>query len=362
MRVLDAFAKVMVNAHRAKSVSDPHGVGRRILLCKYDHLGDLVLFLQVLPRIREACPKDELHLVVGSWALELVENNPYVDRVCVYDHARLNRSGRYMRRLYRWFSTGRSLVRLMRSERYDIACDFRAYPPVMSPLLFAGAIRWRVGFSSGGFGPLYHQVVPWHEGRYEADHLFDIAAALGPVRREIDPGALDYLISQGAEPVIEGIPERSRVAVINPFGGAGSKKWPAANWQVMIDYLVSEGMIPVVVGRTAGADAQVYARFSGAVNAVNRTSIRSLAALVRRASLVVSVDSFAAQLAVALNRPAAVLMAGIEKPSAWYPVRANVAVVTKSVPCAPCFRPCADLECMNISPESVKAACRSLLD
>lgn len=363
VRTIDLLGSVLfgwlVNKHRSVP---PEGKRRKILLCKNDHLGDLVLFLRMLPRIREICKHDELHLVVGSWAAELVEKNPYVDRVLLYDHQKLNRSGSPAQRFLRWLSTGIALLKAMRATRYDIACDFRSYPPVMIPLLFAGGVAWRVGFGTAGFGFLLNKTVPWQEHTNEIEHFFDVAANVGPVRRECAPGALDYLAAEGDDPGIAGLNISGRVAVLNPFGGAESKKWPDESWRQVIAFLVAEGMRPVMVGKIASIDGEIEKRFPGVINAVNRTHVRSLAALVRRASLVVSVDSFAAQLAVAFNRPSVVLMTGIEDPSLWYPVRANLCVVTRQMPCSPCFRPCETFDCMNIPVESVVASCRSLLD
>lgn len=58
---------------------------QRILALKLDHLGDFIMGLPGLERLRKAFPSAHITLVVGSWNAELAENAGVADEVLVFD-------------------------------------------------------------------------------------------------------------------------------------------------------------------------------------------------------------------------------------------------------------------------------------
>src|SRR5262245_2817454 len=58
---------------------------RSILLVKLDHLGDVLLTIPVMRRLREIFPEARITALVGSWARPLLELEPCIDEVLTYD-------------------------------------------------------------------------------------------------------------------------------------------------------------------------------------------------------------------------------------------------------------------------------------
>src|SRR5262249_52447159 len=71
---------------------------RSILIVKLDHLGDVLLTIPAMRRLRELCPEARITALVGSWARPLVEAEPCIDEVLTYDFFSAS-SGRNCRRL-----------------------------------------------------------------------------------------------------------------------------------------------------------------------------------------------------------------------------------------------------------------------
>lgn len=59
--------------------------GRRILALKLDHLGDFIMGIPALKRLRDNFPEAEITLVVGSWNESLARSLGVADRVEVFD-------------------------------------------------------------------------------------------------------------------------------------------------------------------------------------------------------------------------------------------------------------------------------------
>src|SRR5262249_41791792 len=58
---------------------------RSILIVKLDHLGDVLLTIPAMRRLRELCPEARITALVGNWAQPLIEAEPCIDDALVYD-------------------------------------------------------------------------------------------------------------------------------------------------------------------------------------------------------------------------------------------------------------------------------------
>ena len=73
----------------------------KILVIKLDHLGDVLTALPVFPALREALPDAQIDVLVGPWARDLMESQPWVDSVLVYESRRFSRNPSALSRFWR---------------------------------------------------------------------------------------------------------------------------------------------------------------------------------------------------------------------------------------------------------------------
>jgi ADP-heptose:LPS heptosyltransferase len=99
------------------------------------------------------------------------------------------------------------------------------------------------------------------------------------------------------------------------------------------------------------------------ISLVGRTSVPELAAIVRRASLVLANNSACLHLADAFQRPMVITYSGTEHESQWRPRSSPARLLRRDTSCSPCYNfNCPyGMECLDISPEEVVQAALDLL-
>ena len=66
-------------------------MNKKILIARLDRIGDVVLSTPVIKALRDAYPDSHIAMMVRPCAREIVEGNPYLDEVIIYDKDRLHK-------------------------------------------------------------------------------------------------------------------------------------------------------------------------------------------------------------------------------------------------------------------------------
>jgi heptosyltransferase-2 len=347
-----------------------------LLVCVGGHLGDAVLATSVFPVLQAGYPDAAIGVLAPSWSLPVFENHPAIRWRHAFDHWKTNRSGSA---LERWIGYRRSAARAVveiRKIGYDVAIDLYPYFPNAARILSDAAVSIRIGYTSGGGGPLYSHSVPWVDTpRHTVEqHLALMSRFLPKVKSD----SLHYdlpPIGPDAEAhgrtLLESLGvERHRYIVIHPGAGNPHKQWPAHQWLELIDRLrqLEPDLRMVLTGRGRSDSAmidEIRAGDASLVSACDRTSWNELRYLLGSAALVVGVDSLAVHLAAANDVPCISIMAATSDPAHWRPLGSRVRVLTNPMPCAPCFRSagCATMDCVRgVAANEVARAAAELRD
>jgi len=282
-------------------------------------LGDVVLTTPLLSAL--AAHHGPVDVVTTPVAAPLLETHPAVRQVIPYDKRGSDRGWAGVRRL----------ARRLRTERYE-----RAYLPHRSlrtaTLAMLARIPSRIGFS-GGWSFLYTAAGPKPSVGHESDRLLALAdEASGAYPPHLRATAAD---EQAATAIIDGA-----FIALAPGSIWGSKRWPyypelAARLAADVAVVVVGGQDDVELG-----DAIVAAiRPSGrpAVNACGRLTLRESAALIGRASALVTNDSAPLHLAAAMGTPIVGLFGPTVTEFGFGPLRAgDVALGMDGLECRPC--------------------------
>lgn len=350
--------------------SDVPRTFRRILVAVGGHLGDAVIATSLLRDLHGAFPRCEIGVVTGTWNRAVFERHPRVQHLHVVDHWKLSRAPEPL--ITRWMSARhtRALATAeIRKVGYDAAIDLSAYYPNAARLLWSAGIPVRVGYVSGGDGPLYTHRVTWRAGRRVAEDHRVLLSQIAPDFRDDAPACelppVDVAAAGRAESALRdaGI-AIDRFVVAHAGAGHPRKEWRADNWEMVCRNLVSAGLGVILTGRgerEASAAAHLAERVPGVANLADRLSWEEFRAVIARARAVLSVDTVAMHLAAAAGTPCVSLMAAMDDPMRWSPLSDRSTVLTHAVPCAPCFRSrgCAEMSCVrDIAPETVLAAAR----
>lgn len=331
LKTLDFFLKQIYRPKKNFLISNP----KKILIAKIDHLGDVLMSLKILPSIKNAFPNAEIHYVAGSWARPILEKNPLIQKIYAFDHFLLNRKGNLFKKIFKNILDILIVVKKIRNEKYDLSLDLRAYFPNFIPFLFLGKIKYKIGFSTGGFGSLLDSEINWREGIHETEHFFDLTKKFIPMPKR-DEITLDYLISQNElDPFLNkvGLNKTKPFIIIHPFSGARLKKrqskhWGMSEWKKIILYLENVNIQPVATGDIDDSPfIHELIQGTSTVNLAGKTTIPILAGLIKKAVGVLSIDTFIGHLSSCMNQKTIILFNQNKSPEQWMPLGDHIKIV-----------------------------------
>ncbi|MPN32323.1 hypothetical protein SDC9_179801 [bioreactor metagenome] len=162
------------------------------------------------------------------------------------------------------------------------------------------------------------------------------------------------------------IAQEEKLIVINPATTWLSKNWPAEFYASTADALAADAKIIMCggPGDRAIADKVKACANMPIIDAVGKTSLLEMAALLNKANLLIVGDTGPLHMAVALGVPT-VSIFGATDPARFGPLPRGHIVLRSKANCMPCHKtvcPQKDLRCMNsIRPEIVVNAARRAL-
>lgn len=313
----------------------------RILIIRLSAIGDVVMATPVAKAIKAASPEDHIVWLVEDTALEVLTGNPSIDEVVVWPKKRwksLAKEGRFDV-LFKEF---RSFVSELRKRKFDLALDLQGLLKSAVWAYLSGA-RLRVGLASReGSGLLMSRVVPREQdqSRISSEYLhlvISLGIEPGDFRMQVFVGEREERFAhefQKARGLSDGY------AVLCPFTTRPQKHWLDDRWAELVERLSPVQGLPAVVLGAAGdaASARRIESLAGGdiINMAGRTTIKEAAAIIRRASLLIGVDTGLTHMAIAFGVPVVALF-GSTRP---YTDTASesAAVVYKKMDCSPCSR------------------------
>lgn len=354
---------------------------RRILVVKLDHIGDCVLALPAIRRLKRHFPAARLTVLTGSasravWALE-----PAIDELIEFDffYARSS-AGLVERTEDHW----RELCKLLAPYRFDLAIDLRKHWETRPVLQYTGA-RYFAGFDMKGKFPWLDVAIEWTEDvallrkrQQTADELINLVDAVAAAS-EADRTVIAHLPEPLTADALASIPMarqifRKRVVCVHPAAGNEMKQWPAKYFCSLIDQLVETEDVNVIL--IGGADEVELEKtiFDGIANRrsvwslIGRVSLRDLAALMTRCALFVGNDSGPKHIAAGLGIPTVGIHSGVIDAREWGPKGPNAVGIQRVMTCAPCYHLKIEdcnrgLACLHgLLPADVVRVCQRLLE
>jgi ADP-heptose:LPS heptosyltransferase len=302
-------------------------------------------------------------MLLPSWSRAVVEGHPRLRWIHHADHWKMNRAAAGAAVKWRRYrNTANRVVKELNMVGYDVAIDLYAYYPNAAWLLWQAGIPARIGYSSGGCGPLYTHALDWHSdiGHTALQHR----RLIRELSADLDLGALRYDLPPIAPDARERAAGSVRGAyvIVHPGTGDRRKAWPEERWSQLVARLVSSGERVVITGRGETDEkiaANLHTVHQSVLNLAGRLDWQTFRAVVANASLLIGPDSVATHIAAADSVPTIAIMAAMSDPEYWRPMGDDVVVLTRALACAPCFRKngCPSMACVReVSVDEVFAA------
>ncbi|MCA9243475.1 MAG: glycosyltransferase family 9 protein [Phycisphaerales bacterium] len=334
---------------------------QRILLIKPSALGDVIHTLPVLRRLRARFPAARIDWLLTPALADLLRHHPDLSNVVVFDRRKLGRIARPI-------AAGAGIAGLLaklRKPRYDLVIDLHGQIRSGFFALVTGA-RTRIGFDRPRRAPhaadrrlpdsaYRHGWTGAREGAWMAYthripiqrldvHAVDRYLWLGDMLGfESGPIAFDLPIadawreSVAAKLAQRGVREQP-LAVMSPGTIWETKRWTVAGFAAVAKHLRDRGQTVVLIGAPNEAERcrDVAQACPGVFDLCGQTSIPELAALIDRATVVITNDSGPMHLAAALGRPVVAMFGPTDE--LWVgPYGQPQGAIRLELDCAPCY-------------------------
>jgi len=292
----------------------------RILIVRLGAVGDVLRTLPAVHLIRKAFPSLHLAWIVEDLSRDLLEGHPEIDEVIRFPRRELCDAVRSPLGMPARLAALRGELR---RRRFTVALDFQGSLKSAALAFLSGAPR-RIGFAPGHCRELSFLLTnEWVRpgsprlNRVEKNCL--LAEALGAGGDEIE-AILPERPEEGreADSLIRSLnPRGSPLVILSPGSSRlqPGKRWPAGNFGRLASLLAgSPGSLPLIVFGPGeeGLARNAVSESEGKAVLAPPTSLRLLAAILRRSALFVGADTGPMHLAWIVGCPVVALFGPTE--------------------------------------------------
>jgi glycosyltransferase involved in cell wall biosynthesis/ADP-heptose:LPS heptosyltransferase len=305
----------------------------RILVIKLDHLGDLILAVPALSKLRARYPYAAIDIIVGSWNVSLAEELGFFSRIVPYDFFRRSSSDAPS-------TDDQALTHaLSQLNTYDIAIDLRRQPDTRF-LLIRAIASMKIGYET--FDPAMDDFLDvvlesYRDVPFKAtpDNETPMAVQLLRIVDSIPGNANDYVTFPQFG--ISDVRTPGTIAMF-PKAGNAAREWNRTNFVELVTLLSrTPDVRSVDIYFASDKDASEFAFESDEkVRLRIGLGFRALLASLSRQSICVANNSGGGHLAAYLGLAVIGVYSGHELPSEWAPQFLDSTVIHRGARCAPC--------------------------
>ena len=314
---------------------------KRVLVITLSNAGDIILTTPVIRVLSKEFPLSRIDVVVGPAGKNIFNKDPRIFKLIIYDK-------------HMPISEKRRLQLKLKKLKYDLVVDLRntVLPLLISP-------RYRTNPMQSFPKDIVHKT---------RKHLYRLRC-LGI--QGLNEKSYIHIPAEDEDYVNDLIKSSSitdPIIVINAGAKSHLKRWTIDGFAELADRLIKECTANVVfIGLDEDKDivASVMKKMTGkAHNFVNKTNIRQLAGLLKRARLLITNDSAPLHLGCAVGTKVLAIF-GPTDPKKYGPTGEFDAVINKKLFCSPCeSAQCThDYECMKLtSADEVYEAAKIMIE
>lgn len=327
---------------------------KNILVHCLVNLGDVLVSTSAVALIKKINPGAVITMMVRREVKDLVENNPVVDEVLVFDYKAKQRSVHAV-----W-----DMVKELRSRNFDlcISLDRKLRPAIMAWL---AGIPVRVGpdkifdDAPSRVTWLYTDVVVMdHDivNTLQAENYQAVVRGFFETDLQAHPvmSLPDENNKAKAEALLAELPAAERRIALCVKGTFSLKTWPKEYFlRVVAELNKRYDAAFFIVGAPDDKEyADEFVRESSVpiVNFCGKTTLKDVVPIFKGSDLFITVDTGATHIAATTGIPM-VVMYGCISPRRWHPISAKARVLTSNEVCCPCHIPA------DACPSSPKPAC-----
>lgn len=310
---------------------------QKILFIRRDNIGDLVCTTPAIHAVRQAYPEAKIGILVNSYNVEVVKNNPNIDEIYIYEKAKhVPEKNKFTV----WWNNLRVLSKI-RKEKYDVAIACGSYSPRLARYTYMTGARMKIGYlpykvkSSMFYNmPLREPQKPMHE----VERVFALLLPLGinekPDKMRVYPSSYEIervnelLKKERFFGVIE-TPQNDRKIAFHISSRKPENRWTTENFINLAKLILKNHDLRILLLWSPGSEknpyhpgddekAELIGKAVPKIIPFKTERLSELIAALSLADLVVCLDGGAMHIAAALGKPIVTIW-GSTDPSRWRP-------------------------------------------
>jgi ADP-heptose:LPS heptosyltransferase len=298
---------------------------KKILVIRFSSIGDIVLTTPVIRCLKTQLPDAEIHYLTKKQNLSLLQENPFLDRIWLYDH------------------NFKELLPQLKAENFDFIVDLHKN-------VRSFQVKLCLRKPSGTFQKLNLKkwvIVNLRIDRLPRIHIveryFEAVKSLGILN---DRKGLDYFIPAGEEVDLLSLPEPFRTGFIAfVIGGKHTTKIFPEDKVTEVCRNLSRPVVLLGGKEDAERGQRIQQQTGNAVfNACGRFTINQSASLIRQSDKVITNDTGLMHIAAAFGKPILSIWGNTIPEFGMFPylegkesARSGIFEV-KGLPCRPCSK------------------------
>ncbi|MDR1401098.1 MAG: lipopolysaccharide heptosyltransferase II [Endomicrobium sp.] len=320
----------------------------KILIIQPSRIGDIVFSLPVLSAIKKRYPNARLSWIVDERCAEILDNNPLLENIFVWDRKRIS------------FGYYRSLRKQLRNQKFDLSIDLHGLAKSALFVVFANA-KFKIASSSTNsmreFSWLFSKEIKSPNNYHCIERHLEVAKYLGCCDEVINYPILirdDDVKSVTDKLLMENI-NFEKIIGIHPGAGWTSRRWGSYKFAALARELKLElnADIVLVGGREGGTsekglNEKIITDSSVKItNMAGKFTLKELCAFLMICKVFVGNEAGPVHIATALNTQTVAIL-GPTNARCTGPYRGNTEIIRHVVACQPCRnRHCKDAICMR---------------
>ncbi len=324
---------------------------KNILVVEMLYIGDLIVITPTIRAIKKAYPESKITVMTQTSMREVISGNPNVNEVISYTNAEIK---------HKLSGIANTL-----KNKYDLAIILHPGIEIgsyrISKLIYKTGIPFRIGSTKVGLLEgkgffLHRKTKPTFKLKHKIDDNLDVVKTIGI---KTNDKHLEVYTTPDSDDYVDRLLKKNKihpedfVVLIHPAPRHKTHAWIDERFAKLADSLIEKygakivfpGSVPDFVFNTNTIKSMKHS----SINLAGLTDIKQLFSLVKRANLVISVDTGTMHIAAALGRPVVALF-GAGNPNIWKPYSDNALYIFKDgETCTSCMKhKCKrDMECMK---------------
>lgn len=261
---------------------------KNILVVRNDRFGEFLLNIPAFRALKETFVNSRITAVVNPYVKELAECILFIDEIIEHNQR------------YHSLPEEVQLIKLLKKSRFDVAVMLNPSKE-FNIITYLSGIPVRVGYDRKWGFLLTHKIKDkkYLGEKHEIEYNLELVGRIGAVTN-------DKSVSLKIEDtdLFNGL---GGAVALHPFTSDPVKQWPLENFSQLAKRLTQElGLTVVIVGgkENLGVSNNLFSDFNkNLINLTGKTTLKELAALLKKSKLLISGDSGPVHLACALGIP-----------------------------------------------------------